>query len=395
MSLHDEHLKDKHLQKALQHAPDSDVAPSESARIAVLDYADKALKTRLQARAHLQSESWFARIKKAFYAWQLPRWQMAGMGSLAASLLVVVMIWHENPDDPIQVDPVQMATAPEADASAEAMVDSRSESRAESSPETKLAQNELATGEFATGEVAKDDVNLAERSPQAAIEAAPTAHAKAKSAKVEATPQAAALEPPADKTVLARVLEAAAGQESDKETDSRAKEVVVTTEVAPAPVTESAPTIASANGSADAASGQTAARAAPMSKAAKKVDDAEQAQPEAKADSPSAIVAQPAVQSSTLALALSKRGGRVLANADIQVSKLRILYLSNAAGNNETGNNETGNNETESRAVDEATGYRKEAVLANGGANEKTSSKSLAVEIEAYNQTMREWHLNH
>ena len=181
MSLRDRNYpQDKHLAKALQHAPDSDAAPGDSARKAVLDYADKTIKSRHETRY----KSWFVHFIKELNDWQLPRWQLAGMGSLAASVLVVVMIWHENPDDPIQVDPVQVATAPEAASSAEARVESRSESN----PETKLAQNELATGE-----VAKDDVNLAEQSPQAAIEAAPTAHAKAKSAKVEATPQAAAL----------------------------------------------------------------------------------------------------------------------------------------------------------------------------------------------------------
>ncbi len=357
-------LRDEHLKKALQHAPDSDVAPNATTRKVVLDYAEKALAP--------SRESWFTRVISAFNNWQIPTWQLTGMGSLAASLLVVVMILHENPDDPIQV-----ASAPEASSSIE--------------PKPKLAQTELA----------KDEVNQAEQSPQVAAEsasvaasaeiAAPKLHdkveAKTKSAKqaIETASQATAIKAPSDKTVLASAPVAASAQGLEEEADStKLKERAASNEAAPpapvaaAPVPQSA--TASAGASADAASEQAVARAAarpgPVNRAAKKMEDAEQAQAKAKADLPSAIATKPALQSSALALALGKQGGQALANADIQAGKLRILYISNTA---------------ESGAVDETTGYRKEAVIMS----EEANSKSLAAEIEAYNQTMREWHLNH
>lgn len=88
MSLQDEYLlKDQHLQKALQHAPDGDIAPNEITRKSVLDYAVKVAK--------LHRDSWLARIIKLCNAWQIPHWhasrfQTMGITSLVASFLVVV-----------------------------------------------------------------------------------------------------------------------------------------------------------------------------------------------------------------------------------------------------------------------------------------------------------------
>ncbi len=349
MSLRDENFKDKHLRKALQHAPDSDVAPSESTRKTVLDYADKALKVQLKPH----HESWFARFINAFNAWQIPRWQLTGMGSLAASLLVVVMIWHENPDNPIQV-----ASAPSI----------------EPRPEPELAQNELARDRLAKDRAEASPqpvapVAAAAPAPEAAsaeiaapkVQGKVTAKAKSTKQEAETAPQAAAIEAPSDKAAVASAPEAASAQEAEKDAASvRLKARAATAEAAPpAPV---------------------AVAPAPMSEPApvKKMKDAEPAQAEAKADLPRAIAAaKPATPSSTLAIALSKQGGQALANQDIQAGKLRILYLSNIAVSGAVN-------------ADEATGYRKEVVYVG----DEASAKSLALEVEAYNQTMREWYLN-
>ena len=354
MNLRDENFKDAHLQKALRHAPDNDIAPSASTQKAVLDYAENALK--LGQKPH--AESWLTRLKKAINAWQLPRWQMAGMGSLAASLLVVVMIWHENSDDPLQVaaapDVVQRDAAPNV--------------------KPELTQNELANAEVNQAEQSAQIVAEAAPEGASADSTAPNTQAKviAKSSKQEAETA------PTDKTVLAAAPEGVSGQVPEKDVDSTsAKEAAVKAEVAlPAPVA-AAPAAASVEASAEVAS------TTEISSARKKMADAEQPQTEhteAKADLPKAITAaKQAVPSSNsdLAMTLGTIGGQALANKDIQTGRLRILYLSNEATND---------------AVDEATGYRKEAVLVNEGASEKTSLKSLVLEVEAYNKTMRDWH---
>lgn len=80
---------------------------------------------------------------------------------------------------------------------------------------------------------------------------------------------------------------------------------------------------------------------------------------------------------SALAIALGKQGGQALANRDIQGGNLQILYLGRDIKNS-------------LNRVDEATGYKKELVYVG----DEASLKSLATELEAYNQTMRDWYLN-
>jgi hypothetical protein len=404
MSLDD--LKDEHLQKALQHAPDSDVAPSELLRKTVLDYADKAVKMRHA----VPSDSWFTRFITAFNHWQIPRWQLTGMGSLAASLLVVVMILYENPNDPMQV-----ATAP-SEAKSEAR-QSEVAPQAEAVPEPKLAQNELAR---ASDELAKQTTEQsppAAAAPATATTSAPEAAsaemalskaqdkviAKAKAAKQEAlpsTPQAAAIEAPADKAASAP--QAASVQDAEKDTGSvRLKERAVIAEVAPpapvvaapAPVAEPAPAMAEA--SADAASEQTVS-AAPANKAMKKMKDAAQA--EAKADVSSASVGSATlddkrrttkrVGDDPLADTIVQKGGATMANQDIQAGKLRLLEVADYYKGKPSDCDEPFIAGFEDR-VDAQTTYKIEALYVC------VATQALAKEVALYNQTMREWHLKH
>jgi hypothetical protein len=376
-------LKDEHLKKALQHAPDGDVAPIESTRKAVLDYADNALKAQHKTRR----ESWFSRLISTFNAWQIPSWQLTGMGGLAASLLVVLMILYENPDDPIQV-----ASAPETVATKSVQVEAASS--AEPRPEPKLAQNELARDKLAKDQAepsaqaatpvkevapapAAASAEMAtpklEEPPSDKLEAKIVAKTKSEKQETAIPPKIATIEAPADKAVLASAPEVASAQGLEKDAGMRLKEGAATAEATvPAPISQPAPAVASA----DAASGQSAARTAEITTARKKMADAEEA--ESKTDLPSAVAttrsALPA--GNALAIELSRLGGQALANNDIQSGKLRILYLSNTAT---------------SSAADEATGYKKEAVIVG----DESSLKSLATVVEAYNLTMRKWHLNH
>ena len=350
-------LRDEHLLKALQNAPDSDIAPSDATRKTVLDYADKAVK--------LRRDSWLTHAINAFNHWQLPRWQLAGMGSLAVSFLVVVMIWHENPEDPIQV-----ATAPEAAQSE--IVQSEAAPRAEQSPQVAAPATEIMNApSAASAEIA---------APKVPDKMEEKAVAKTKPVKPETAPEAAAIEAPSDKTIVASAPEAASTQEVAKDTSSvRLKEGAASNEAAPVTVRESAPVAASAEASGDAMTKQ----APPTNNAVKKMADAE-AQMEAKSDNSRpensrpdnsvAAAAKPTLaRNITLAQAISKEGGKAMANKDIQAGNLRILYLSKSAP-------------AAAPLLDEVTGYRIE-LIADDAAN-------LAAEVAAYNQAMRDWHLN-
>ena len=84
-------LQDQHLQQALKHAPDSEQMPSDATRKAVLAYADNALK-----KTH---ENWLTRLSNVWHKWFGSSWHITGIGSAVATVLVVVVFWHELPDD--------------------------------------------------------------------------------------------------------------------------------------------------------------------------------------------------------------------------------------------------------------------------------------------------------
>lgn len=381
MSLHNEYLlQDPHLQKALHHAPDGDIAPNEITRKSVLDYADKVV--------NLRCDSWLARIIKLCNAWQIPHWhassfQAMGISSLVASFLVVALILHENPEDPIQV-----ASAPSE------VVQSEATPRTE----PKLAQAQLGRDVLAKDNVEQSSqagapVTVALPAPVLASAeiAAPKAQdeieakvvAKAKATKPVTELQVTAIEALSEKTIVASAPEAASTHELEKDTNStRAKEAAATANtapsvpvaVAPAPILQAES--ANVEASADAASGKLVAKQAFI----KKMKDAEQVQSTAKAELPSASAAAKVAiptSNSAMAIALGKQGGQALANRDIQVGNLQILYLSRDTRNS-------------LNSVDEATGYKKELVYVG----DEASLKSLATELEAYNQTMRDWYLN-
>ena len=84
-------LQDQHLQQALKHAPDRELTPSDATGEAVLAYADNALE---QAR-----ETRLARLSNIWREWFGTSWHITGIGSAVATVLIVVIFWHELPDD--------------------------------------------------------------------------------------------------------------------------------------------------------------------------------------------------------------------------------------------------------------------------------------------------------
>jgi hypothetical protein len=81
-------LRDEHLQQALKHAPDSDLAPSELVRKNVLNYAK-------QASQHPHGY-WLAGLLS-----NIKNWQWAGMSSVAVALLAALMLREQLPEEPI------------------------------------------------------------------------------------------------------------------------------------------------------------------------------------------------------------------------------------------------------------------------------------------------------
>ena len=106
-------LRDEHLQKALKHAPDSDLAPSEIVRKNVLNYANKvnnANKTSQHPHGY-----WLAGLLSNIKNWP-KKWYFAGMGSVVVALLAVIMLREQLPQEPIwresDVQDIAQNTAP-------------------------------------------------------------------------------------------------------------------------------------------------------------------------------------------------------------------------------------------------------------------------------------------
>jgi hypothetical protein len=390
MSLSDENLKDEYLRKALQHAPDSDVAPSELVRKTVLDYADKAVKTQ-QVTQH---ESWFVRVKNKFNSWKIPSWQLTGMGSLAASLLVVVMIWHENPNDPIQV------------ASAPATVTTEAAPK----PAPTLTQGELANNQLekaeesaqsaaapvaASAETAAPELpasKQASESNQDKAEAKIAGKTEPTKQKAELAPQVAAIEQSADKAIVASVPEAASANAEKDAFSRRAKAREQNDAVAmsaPAPTAPAAPVAVE---TAPISEPKSASATVPIKKMA---DATAQSEASAKQDSSSAsgnIAMEEKRQKSKkrlgddpLADALVQNGGATMAKQDIEAGKLRLLDTASYYKGKPSDCTEPYIAGFEP-SVDAKTAYNIEVIYVC------VTSQQLIKEVALYNQTMREWH---
>jgi hypothetical protein len=388
MSLSDENLKDEYLRKALQHAPDSDVAPSELVRKTVLDYADKAVKTQ-QVTQH---ESWFVRVKNKFNSWKIPSWQLTGMGSLAASLLVVVMIWHENPNDPIQV------------ASAPATVTTEAAPK----PAPTLTQGELANNQLekaeesaqsaaapvaASAETAAPELpasKQASESNQDKAEAKIAGKTEPTKQKAELAPQVAAIEQSADKAIVASAPEAASANAEKDNVSRRAKAREQSDAVAMSAPAPTAPVAV------EAAPASTASATKPATLPMKKMAEAS-AQSEASAKQDSSITSgniateekrqksKKRVGDDPLADVIVKMGGTVMAKQDIEAGKLRLLDAASYYKGKPSDCTEPYIAGFEP-SVDAKTAYNIEVIYVC------VTSQQLIKEVANYNQTMREWH---
>ena len=100
MSLHD-----AHLQQALKHAPDNDVAPDATTRREVLNYAAKATRKKSQFALRALWKS-------------MSGWPLAGLGSAMAVMLVMVVFWDKHTTQTTfdDVAPRQVAQAERSDA---------------------------------------------------------------------------------------------------------------------------------------------------------------------------------------------------------------------------------------------------------------------------------------
>ncbi len=312
MSLHDEHL-----QTALRHAPDQDLAPSQHVRESVLNYANNAAKPT--------PENWLKRSLNAFTTlhlknWHVKTWQVAGMGALASMLLVIVMVREQAPDEPVWAESniKSIAQAEVAQSKAEAPV--------ANAPEAYQVAPKVEAPDVPMREVAKAKRSLASQEPPA--------KELAETTKIAAAP------------ALSKTAEMADAAEAVQAPEA----IVVATAPKPTPPieVEAKQSLTKARQATIGAVNEAPISEAPMSQALN-ID------------------------------ALLKQGGEATAKQDIAAGNLQILKIEKEACEKP--------NKFAAHDVD--TNYK---VLVICDSDDKARNELSQREVNAYNQTMRNWH---
>jgi hypothetical protein len=374
MSLYDEHLK-----QALRNAPDRELAPKDLTRAAVLAYAKQSLKP--------QKKSWYASGLSWLGSLHMENWQLASAGSVFASIMILVVFWHEQPKDSawMPAEPTQIATVELAD-------DKLSETTAGATfagssadgavAELKLDNQSSPVKSRASASAAKlakgDDAERVTVTPLAALPAAPKESVViADMAQLKSIPEsdsANVLVKPMAKKYDTPIVAPTLTLDSDKVVVARGIEKAETKSVNREPAVKN-----------DVFASGTASNEALM-------HPAEQVQSEqgvvqtGRAESKSkAVGVLSSAENATLAAAISKEGGFAVASRDIKTGLLRNLYIGAyvpAQDSQECAQLKP----NEVPRVDAVTGYRVEFISGC------YSTAVLIKEVEIYNQTMHAWH---
>lgn len=337
MSLHDEHLK-----QALKNAPDHDLAPNDATRSAILAYANIAVKPR---QASLQK-----RVSNWMNEWFGSHWGSVGMGSAAATVLIVVVFWHQQPDD----------TAWQTEA-----------------PNNSVALNakgnmtlENKSAEVASAKKANEDNSVVLERPSTPTSALPALKENQKYATDTS-----------QDTIKRRKSDNKLSQAAVPLADQAESPAVAMSAPAPAAPTMQDKTMVLSAPAAISSSAEVAALA-PKAELAKKS---------------SLAVKQRGMQSNSgaqqsewddLLTLIKTEGGVVVANKDIQAGVLRLLVL-NEQKNQGDVLAKCPLTIARPSTTDSLTGYTVETIVVC------KSSPALQAEVESYNQTMRDWHVLH
>lgn len=371
-------LRDEHLQQALQHAPDRELAPDDTTRKAVLDYAAKAL--------HQRTTTWLQRcwLVLTLDHWHIARWQLAGMGSAITVLLVVVVFWDERtielstgelPTGEFKGEPIQVASAPtdnlqrKADAQAESKLAERAPERASDHAKEEKSQ---VIGKPVPAVSAPSRVIVAtnQSTDISTVQDKAAKSTKTTGLDVEKNETLQAASPaisPADKLVVASAPGAVVDQDVGSSRDASVGAV------APAPAEKAAAVTNIAErsdrlGKAEVDKVVVAKKVAPTSESRSEAKTNAKAKTKVDVSSTAGTI-----ENSNIARNIAIDRGIALANKDIQAGILRILTHGQPTV-------------TSAPLIDAVTGYRIQMIEGSD------VTISLPDEVEAYNQAMRDWH---
>jgi len=365
-------LQDQYLQQVLKNAPDRDLAPNDAVRATVLTYANQTVKCR--------EKTWLNRISNLLREWLGVSWHMAGVGSAVATVLVVVVFWHELPDDAISN--VAMPSEEVEIAATDSVIEQGSEAASVNKSLNRASDDDVAPAQELSAKIVENkttfDVQPSKEkftrliSPENRESLANVDQPVLKNnGLVEVIPQLAA------PVVIALGMPATASP-------------------APAPITQDKALVADAASSAEVSSETTKGELAKglQAKSGTSLSDRKEnmmaKKPSAKADvfgaSVPKVVTKP-YESQVLLARIENEGGKVAANQDIQAGNLRLLKIE--AQYADLDGHNCPQLTSQVTAIDALTGYKIESV------ENCAATDLLRKEVEVYNQTMRDWHNNH
>jgi len=320
----------------------------------------------------------YAGLQGWWNSWHVENWQWASAGSVFATVLVLVVFWHEQPKDTVwkEAEPDQIATAEIAAGVAPA------EEQAKPDAENLALENNRSGSSDNAG------VKLRKAAPEAKRIDSGNAETEVSREVPSALPAA-----PAEKTVLADA-ETFTGQaesvarkaEAPLAAPAAAKGSDKTRSSVPETMTGSTINTAKDNTQvADAVSAGARTRSSALKEQAAALADGVQSKHKADGAFKPAEAVVGDAGNTALAAAISKAGGEVLANQDIKAGILRHLYL----GEQVVAKNLQACAQSQPDSmprVDSVTGYSVEFI---SGCN---ATDALIKEVAIYNQTMRAWH---
>lgn len=372
-------LQDEHLKTALRHAPDHDVLPSGRVRDAVLQYAKKASAPQQNVLQRLLH--WLRHHK-------LSQAQWAGVASATTVILVVFMAWQQHPEDSVWITAGadKQNTAHTEMAATPATTDQIAEISPAASPEAAPASAPLALeklgepaqskpSEMQNKENSADNQVTAKHQHQRVIVgelAEYDSHSKAAKTAVPETDQTeASSEAPAEQRSQLESSPATitAAQQSlpENQRDQPASK--------PAPQT--------ANNDAGNKNFEIIAKPDAHTKRKQTVEDAED---KLERHTPAESALDQMAGSDALVAQLISRGGHQVANQDIQIGALRLL---NVVVHPTANQQDCAFKPLSTANIDATTGLHMENI------DICRTSESLKIEVEHYNNTMKNWYLQY
>jgi len=331
-------LPDEHLQQALQHAPDRVLMPDNATRKAVIDYAAKALYTH--------KKNWLQRCQLLLTLdyWHVAPWQLAGMGSAISLLLVVVVFWGE-PSDALKDESIQMASKP-------------------------IDGPQKIDAVQAKGNLAESGLAESKTDGKSKMSAESTPPANTSNSVAVATNEALVGDKKQDKTAVGTSFSGSAAgiAEAISPTQTQTQTQTPTASTPPQRLTGIA-----SNQVHDDVLSKLGSGKKELAKNIKSDGDV-RAEVQSQSDISSIVGATlSAGNNNALVLAIAKEGGQIIANKDIQSGTLRLLRLEKNVSSNQP-------------QADKTTGYPIQTLTSDD------VTEVLIVELDAYNQVMRNWH---